>query len=204
MRRTLVGAAAILVFGGCLGDSHTTDRPTVTDCTTATRMGQQRDPCELSEECGAVDGDRLRSAVCDNGVLLTASIETTNEVEDPRTGCGLTGRMPVPGADEGTWIALVPLGSGCIEAVVCREGESTVRAMSLCQVGFTEMGNAGEPWTDCVTAVQGGVDGDPCSGTFACIADKSIGPAGVLPIIGWCDAGLLRLAPSQTLLLGPP
>lgn len=199
MRRVLLWGAGLILLGGCFGESHTTDRPAVTDCTTATSMGQQRDPCTLADECGAVEGDRLRSAVCDNGMLLTARIETNEAVVGSTESCA--GELV-----DGARVELSPSGSGCVDAVVCTEGAggNEVRDMTLCQVGFTEIAGEGEPWTECAVAVREGVDGDPCSGGFACIADKTIGPAGVLPIVGWCDDGLLRLAPSQTLLLGPP
>lgn len=184
---------------GCTGESHTMDRPTVTDCSTATSSGLQGDPCVLDVECGIDRGDALRSAVCDNGTLLTAVI-----TEEPGTGDGPCEGTVVESA--GVTVTYLPAERGCLDVQICLDdgGAVTRRDAHICQNGLAPGADFGTPWEDCIEAVRRGADGDMCFGTFACIVDRSIGAAGLIPILGWCDAGVLRLTPSQTLLLGPP
>lgn len=195
--RTLAALALVLV-GGCAG-SHLQDRPLVRDCETALDSGQHGDPCEFIGECGR--GDRARhGAVCDNGVMLRVSIDETIT----------TGPLPCAGAlstEVGAWLVFEPVGA-CLDVTMCTDEGATagIRTARMCQVGAAAISPTGTPATDCVAAVIGGDDGDACSGSFACVADRIIRTDATssdqLPVIGWCDAGILRLAPSQTLFRG--
>ncbi len=196
MRRPLLGLLALAT--ACTGASHTTDRPTVTDCDVALEGGLHRDPCAFDVECGRVQGgSSLRSAVCDDGVLLTAVIEQTE-----RAAVAACAGAPVEAA--GVTVAFEPAGLGCVDVEVCDDAAGTVRDARVCQVGAVAGAGDGSPWAECELAVRMGADGDACAGSFACIVERSIGVPGIIPVLGWCDGGVLRLSPSQTLLFGPP
>ena len=172
----------------------------VRDCATALDSGQHGDPCEFVGECGLGDSSR-RGAVCDNGVMLRVSIDETVT----------TGPLPCAGtfsAEAGAWLVLEPAGVGCLAVTMCTDEGATagIRTAQMCQSGAVAIDPSGIPATDCVAAVMGGDDGDACSGAFACVADRIIRTHATgsdqLPVVGWCDAGVLRLAPSQTLFRG--
>ena len=185
---------------GCSG-SHPLDRPVIGDCSAAFEIGQQNDPCSFAGECATTDGSTRRGAVCANGLLLTGGISERIEAGS--------------GACPGEWhgesdanVSFVATSTGCVEVTFCNElpgsGETTLRIARLCQTNPTTVPPEGAPHTDCVEAVRAGADGDACAGELGCIANREITTERVLPIVGWCDAGVLRLAPSQTLIHGVP
>lgn len=199
MTRWFLGVAALLA--GCVG-SHPLDRPVVGDCDTAFETGQEGDPCSFAGECAtATDLGATRvGAVCANGLLLITRIEE-------RTG---SGAAPCPGErheESDADVSFSPTGLGCIEVTFCNEiigGATTLRIAEVCQVGARTNPPVGSPHTDCVSAVRTGSDGDACTGSFACFQNREIRGSDVLPILGWCESGLLRLAPTQTLIHGVP
>ncbi|MGE0785745.1 MAG: hypothetical protein AB7S26_08655 [Sandaracinaceae bacterium] len=176
-------------------NAHTSDRPTVMDCQTAVTNGLQRDPCTFEDECGIADGATWRSAVCDNGSLLTATIETQSS-----TATACEGTLV---SSAGVQVAFTPSERGCVDVTVCNATTSELVTAHLCQVGYGAS-VAGASWSDCAMAAASGDDGDACEGSFACVADRAIGGGSIIEVVAFCDAGILRLAPSQTLLYGPP
>ncbi len=190
-----------LVLLGCAG-SHPSERPQVSDCPTAFATGQHGDPCQFEGECGTSEagGATRRGAVCDGGSLLLARIE--ERFEDAVAPC--------PGSRDRTidaFVSFTPTRNACVEVTFCHEifgGGAALRIAELCQIGAASPAPRGDPFTGCGEAAQRGVDGDPCTGPFGCFEDRVIAPGDVLPIVVWCDSGTLRLAPSQTLILGAP
>ena len=199
MTRWLTGVAVLVV--GCVG-SHPLERPLVVDCDTAFESGQQGDPCDFVGECAmAMDlGATRRAALCANASLLIARVEEREE----------SGAAPCPGErhdESDADVSFVVSGVGCVEVTFCNEllgGATALRIAELCQIGARPGPAAGSPHESCTSAVREGTDGDACVGDFACIQVREISPGSVLPVVGWCDAGSLRLAPSQTLIHGVP
>jgi len=156
----------------------------------------------LVGECGTAvaGGETRRGAVCDGGSLLLARIE--ERFED--------GMGPCAGSRDALSDAFVAFDArtqACVEVTFCNEvlgGGAALRVAEVCQIGAASGVGPGTLVTDCEMAVNEGTDGGPCSGTFGCFADRTIAPGDVLPVLAWCDAGLLRLAPSQTLIFGEP
>lgn len=194
-------ALCVVLLEGCVG-SHPADRPVVTDCDTAFATGQHGDPCAFAGECArALDGGaRRNAAVCDGGSLLLVRID---EVREEGPGPCLGERFEEADAD----LSFEALGPGCVEVTFCNErvgGGAARRIAEVCQIGAASAASPGAPIADCLLAVTSGTDGDPCAGSFTCIADREIGGGDVLPILGFCEAGILRLAPSQALIHGVP
>lgn len=194
-------AAFAVLLAGCVG-SHPSDRPLVTDCTTALSSGQHGDPCELVGECGTSsdDGTSRRAALCDSGVLLLSRIEERSE-----DGVGPCAGVESVEAD--AFVSFLASGEACVEVTFCNDvlgGGAARRIAQVCQVGASSPTLAGPPLDACIRALETGTDGDPCMGGFACIGDRAIAMGDILPVLAWCDGAILRLAPSQTLIHGGP
>ncbi|MCB9594051.1 MAG: hypothetical protein H6719_15060 [Sandaracinaceae bacterium] len=195
------GLPLLVLMVGCAG-SHPSDRPLIGDCEAAFVDARQGDPCALTGECGAAsrDGATRDAAVCDSGALLRSRIEERVE--------GSVG--PCPGTldeESDTFLSLTPAELGCVDATFCTEllgGGVSLRRAHVCELGPVEAARDGVTHGDCATAVAEGDDGDACAGAFACIADRELAPGEFLPILGWCDGGVLRLAATQTLIHGGP
>jgi len=194
-------ALLALLIVGC-SDSHDGERPFVDSCGVAIEQGRLGDDCALSGECGQRDrtGDRRDAALCDSGALIAADIRE-------RTSSG-SGPCPGEWHDESdAFVSFATVGEGCVEVTFCNEvvgGGTALRIAEVCQVGPAMAADPESPQGDCVRAAAEGTDGDACAGDFACIADREIAPGDFLPVIAWCDAGILRLAPSQTVIHGVP
>jgi len=190
-----------LLLTGC-SDSHDGDRPFVDSCDVAIAEGRVGDTCALVGECGQRDrtGDRRDAALCDSGALLAVDISERIE----------TGVVPCPGEwheESDAFVSFAPAGEACLDVSFCNEvvgGGTSLRVAQVCQVGPAMAANAASPQGDCGRAAADGADGDACAGAFACIADREIAPGDFLPVIAWCDGGILRLVPSQTVIHGVP
>lgn len=190
-----------LLLAGC-SDSHDGDRPFVDSCSVAFAEGRLGDACAFVGECGQRDrsGDRRDAALCDSGALLAADINERME----------TGVVPCPGdwhEESDAFVSFTTSGEACLDVTFCNEvvgGGTALRVAQVCQVGPAMSANPDSPQGDCPRAAADGDDADACAGSFACIADREIAPGGFLPVIAWCDAGVLRLAPSQTVIHGVP
>lgn len=188
-----------LLLVGC-STSVPLERPVVLECDAAFDGARQGDACELEGECGAAteDGSLRHGAVCDSGTLLLSRIEETRE-----DAVG-----PCPGEwheESDAFVELAPAELGCIDVSFCNEilgGGASIRRAHVCQVSPALEANPGTTHGDCAMAVRDGADGDVCAGPFACLANRELDPGRYLPIVGWCDGGLLRLAASQTLIHG--
>ncbi|HJL19566.1 MAG TPA: hypothetical protein RMH99_28140 [Sandaracinaceae bacterium LLY-WYZ-13_1] len=208
MRGTTIALAALAallapVLSGCFeghGPSGPTDmRPRWSDCDRALESADHMDECTFDGECGRNDGgpEVRRAALCANERLLLVEMVESS----------------LPGAEDcsGTFseeadafLSLAPAEVGCLDVTLCSD-DAGVRRVALCQDGaLLEPSEGVAAWTACEDAVADGTDGDPCNFGGACMRSRVIrgsgADVGTLPVFGWCDAGILRLGPTQTAL----
>lgn len=202
-------AVAALLLSACGPPSRELGpdgRPSWTDCSSAMAEGEHMDHCSFDGECGFADPGAVtrRANVCANGRVLQVGMEETH-ADEPG---------PCPGlfeAEADANLALTVAETGCLDVLLCHDlisGNTAVRRLHVCQDAPIGLAGEGSPWVDCAMAAVDATDGDPCLGEWACMGPRTVFADAVsetwLPIFAWCDAGIVRLAPTQTALAAPP
>lgn len=209
MKEMLV-AIAVLAMTGCTPKSHRLlgegeDGGTAetgassmawTSCADAAAMARHMDACSGWEgsECGAnATLRRADVATCIVGRVLKAEIEAN--------GWGDPSVCTDPISAETYLLQVVSAAGGCADFWVC-EGSSAGRR-SVCQrdpLPAVRPEAAGlTPWTQCETALQNGMDGDPCEGELLCAASRRLSDGtGSNVLLVFCDGGILRMVPMMS------
>lgn len=196
--------ALLAAASGCAPESHallsSMEAPVFTDCD-ALDDGIHMDRCDFAwgTGCTLVNAEDTaayqvgHSAECADGDLLVtdsvveAAPVATTDCDEPFEGAG------------GLRFDVAPTTHGCADVTFCGPGRPTdglVRwTAQVCQSppGPARTREEGA-WTTCDGLIAEARDGEPCAGALVCAGDREVVGFDPLPLIAWCDAGVLRIA----------